>query len=185
MRLFTGLALAPNVTQRLSQLIDELRTTTNVRWTSPGNLHITTKFIGTWPAERLNELKAALGNIHCDSPIPVQLRGFGFFPGPHRPHSFFAAVRPDSRMEALAAETDRITAKLGCVRETKPYRPHVTLARIKPGNDTRSLAAHIAKMNDSDFGSFDCTEFHLYESSSGPGGSVYTRLASYDFTRQA
>ncbi len=54
----------------------------------------------------------------------------------------------------------------------------MTLARIANDN-IRELRERIANMKNSDFGSFDATEFHLYLSRPTAAGSVYTPLATF------
>jgi len=53
MRLFTGLDLPADVVHNLEQLLQRLRPTARIHWSLAANLHITTKFIGEWPEERL------------------------------------------------------------------------------------------------------------------------------------
>src|SRR5262249_40717769 len=60
MRLFIGLDVPPDVVGKLEALLDRLRPAARINWCAPSNLHITTKFIGEWPEERLDELKTAL-----------------------------------------------------------------------------------------------------------------------------
>jgi 2'-5' RNA ligase len=63
--------------------------------------------------------------------------------------------------------------------ETKPFRPHLTLARIREPEPLDQLQRTIASLASNDFGVFQATEFHLYRSVLQPGGSVYTKLASF------
>jgi len=184
MRLFTGIAPAPNVIDRLSAIFDELRPTAQINWSPVGNLHITCKFIGEWPEDLLPEMEAALGTVAVADPIPITISQVGFFPNPQRPHSLFADVEAGPALAELAAAIDMALAPLGCDPETRPYRPHITLARVKPGNDIRGLREHVAAMTDFEFGSFDARDFHLYVSTPAPGGSVYTKLATYDLMRE-
>ena len=93
MRLFTGLALGPAVLLQAERILEELRPTAEVRWAPLSNLHITLAFIGRWDEARLPDLKAALAGVDLREPIAVSITGFGFFPNPHRPHSFFLAVK--------------------------------------------------------------------------------------------
>ena len=60
MRLFTGIAIAPRVLDNLARVLQELRPLAPLKWSPAENLHITSKFIGAWPEERLAELQAAL-----------------------------------------------------------------------------------------------------------------------------
>jgi len=184
MRLFTGLALDPAVTTKLAALLDALRPTATVHWSPVENLHITTKFIGAWPDDRLPALQAALSAINFPGPIPIAVSRFGFFPNPHQPNSFFAGVQASTALTDLADTIDRTLTSLGCAPETKPYRPHVTLARIKRNPDIRELREHIAAMTDFNFGAFHTTAFHLYLSQPTSSGSTYTKLATYDLMRE-
>lgn len=184
MRLFTGVALAPGVVDRISALLSELRPTARVNWSPVENLHITLRFIGEWPEERLSGLTAALGTVPVTQPVPIGISQFGFFPNPHHPHSFFAGVHAGPGLAELSATIERSLTPLGLAPEARIYHPHVTLARVKRSRDIRGLREHIAGMTDYDFGSFDAASFHLYRSAPGTRGSVYTKLATYDLMRE-
>ena len=184
MRLFTGIALAPAVAEKISAALEELRPTAHIKWTPPENLHITCKFIGAWHEDRLTDLKTELSAVAPPGPIPIRISQFGFFPNHHHPHSFFAGVQAGEKLAELAASIDRALVPLGLAAETRPYHPHVTLARTKANADTRGLREHLAAMSDFDFGSFDAHEFHLYESKPSARGSVYKKLATYHLMRE-
>lgn len=174
MRLFTGIALAPEVVDRLSALLDELRPLARVTWSRVENLHITTKFIGLWPEDRLEELKSALDLVKAGGAISVSISQLRFFP-----HSFFADVQAGSALTELAGAIESALVPLDVQREERAYTPHVTLARIKRGTDVRNLRKRVAELERAEFGSFDAREFHLYLSQPGPRGSTYTKLATY------
>jgi 2'-5' RNA ligase len=184
MRLFTGIALAPNVVDKLSTALSTLRQKAQINWSPVENLHITCKFIGAWPDDRLSEITSALRTVAVHAPIPITISPFGFFPNPRRPRLFLAGVQSAPALAELAAAIDRTLSPLGIAPETRAYRPHVTLARVKPAHNIRALREHIAAMTDFDFGSFDALDFHLYSSSPAAKGSVYTKLATYDLMRE-
>lgn len=174
MRLFTGLSLSSESMQKLQEVLSELRSAADVKWSPAANLHITTKFIGEWPEARLEELSLALAKVSAAGPIRISLSRFGFFPNPHHPHALFAGVQAGPELSELANRIDEAVAALGGKKEERPYLPHVTLARIK-NQSIQRLREQIASMTDFDFGTFQATEFHLYESKAG----TYSRLASY------
>jgi 2'-5' RNA ligase len=179
MRLFTGFDLFPEVVHALDALLDRLRPAARLKWSPPANLHITTRFIGEWPAERLPDLRAALGGIPSHPPIPIHIRNLGFFPNPHSPRVFWAGVEAAPDLAALASETDRALEPLGLKPEGRPFSPHLTLARIKEPVPLQKLRETIAALPSLDFGSFSADRFFLYESRLGPAGSVYTKLAEF------
>ena len=60
MRLFTGIDLPEHVHDKLERFLAALRPTAHLIWSPVYNLHITTKFIGEWPEEKLGEVTTAL-----------------------------------------------------------------------------------------------------------------------------
>ncbi|MGA2270075.1 MAG: RNA 2',3'-cyclic phosphodiesterase [Bryobacteraceae bacterium] len=178
MRLFTGLDLPAGVVRNLEELLERLRPTARIHWSVPRNLHITTKFIGEWPTERLGEMKAALAALESRPPIAVHIRKVGFFPNPYSPRVFWCGIDAPG-LEALADHTDRATAALGIAREARAFSPHLTLARIKERVDLQPLREAVAGLPSLDFGQFQAASFFLYQSTLRPSGSVYTRLAEF------
>jgi 2'-5' RNA ligase len=179
MRLFIAIDLPPDVTSRLDALIAKLRPLAHIAWSPASNLHITTKFIGEWPEERLGELAAALAGLGSRPPIPIRVRGLGFFPNRKSPRVFWAGVEAPAELSALARDTDAALAKLGVAAESRAYSPHLTLARIKQAAPARTLG-----LQQPDFGSFVADRFYLYLSKPGRSGSVYTKLSEFPFTTQ-
>jgi len=182
MRLFTGLDLPRDVVANLEELLSRLKPTAKLNWSPPANLHVTTKFIGQWPEERLGELKAALAAIPRGGVIPVRIRQVGFFPNSRAPRNFWAGIEAPGLPE-LAAATDRATAALGVASEKRPFSPHLTLARIKPPAEIASLHQAIGGLTSFDFGEFPAASFFLYLSTLRPSGSVYTKLAEFPLTK--
>jgi len=183
MRLFTALDLSAEVISNLKKLLLRLRPAAEIRWSPPENLHVTTKFIGEWPAERLEELKAALAGLPARAPIPVRIRRVGFFPNPHAPRVFWCGVEA-AELGALAADTDRATAALGVPSEERAYSPHLTLARIKEPVSLQPLREIIASLPSLEFGDFEADRFFLYHSRMNPAGSVYTKLAEFRLAKR-
>jgi RNA 2',3'-cyclic 3'-phosphodiesterase len=182
MRLFTGLDLPAEVVRNLEKLIDDLRPTAAIQWSPPANMHVTTKFIGEWPEERLDGLKAALAALPGRPEISLHIRELGFFPNARSPRVFWCGMEAPGLAE-LAADTDRVTASLGIESEKREYSPHLTLARIKEKLDLRPLHERIAARKSLDFGSFTAKSFFLYRSQLRPTGSVYTKLAEFPLSK--
>jgi RNA 2',3'-cyclic 3'-phosphodiesterase len=187
MRLFTGLDLPGDLVANLEELLRRLQPAARIHWSPPANLHVTTKFIGEWPEERLGELKAALGALPGRAVISVRIRRLGFFPNPHSPRIFWCGVEAPGLSE-LATDTDLATAALGIAREKRDFSPHLTLARIKLAQskervDLQPLREAIAAVTTLEFGGFRAASFFLYQSTLRPAGSVYTKLAEFPLTK--
>jgi 2'-5' RNA ligase len=183
MRLFIGLDLPGEVVRNLEELLSQLRPAARIQWSPPANLHITTKFIGEWPEERLEELKAAIRTVPPRAAIGVHIHKLGFFPNPHSPRVFWCGIEaPD--LDALAADTDRATAALGIESEKRAFSPHLTLARIKEKVNLQPLREKVAALPSLDFGRFEARRFFLYRSQLRPTGSVYTKLAEFPLSKR-
>ena len=165
MRLFTALDLSPQVCDRLSALVQELQPLARLKWSPPANLHITTKFIGEWPLERLGELTEALPIQNPE--LQVTVSGVGFFPNDGHPKVLFGRVDPSAELIALAQLTDTALRQLGIAPEKHPFRPHVTLARIPQGTRIHGLRERLGELASESFGNFRATEFSLFESRAG------------------
>src|SRR5262245_12572159 len=129
MRLFTALDLPDAIVRELERLVERLRPTARIHWSLPANMHITTKFIGEWPDARLEEVRQALAGMPPAGPIPVAVRGLGFFPNPRSPRVFWCGIEAPE-LGALAANTESALAGIGVPREDRAFSPHLTLARI-------------------------------------------------------
>ena len=185
MRLFTAIDLPETILYQIGRLLDELRPHADVRWSRAENLHVTTRFVGEWPDQRLAELESALRRVAPRAPIPIALRGLGWFPNPHSPRVFWAAVHAPPELARLARDTDAVLEPLGLKPEGRDFRPHLTLARIEQPAQLGALRRAIAAMPEVDLGRFEAERFYLYSSQLGRGGSKYTRLAEFPLGGQA
>jgi 2'-5' RNA ligase len=179
MRLFTGIDLPASVVEELARLLARLRPLARANWSRVENLHITTKFIGEWPQDRLDELKAALRTVPARPPVRVSVGGLGWFPNEQAPRVFWAGVRAGPELERLAADTDRAASTTGVPREQRRFSPHLTLARIKEPSGLARLREAAGGLAEAPFGEFAADRFYLYLSERGPAGSTYTKLEEF------
>jgi RNA 2',3'-cyclic 3'-phosphodiesterase len=183
MRLFAAIDLSAEVVGNLEDLLRQLQPAAQISWSPPANLHITTKFIGEWPEDRLPELTEALATLPNREPLAIAVEKLGFFPNPHAPRVFWAGVRAGEGLAQLAGDTETALAPLGIPKEDRAFSPHLTLARIKTAGKQTALLQAVAKLPSLDFGNFLADRFYLYRSKTAPTGSVYTRLAEFPFAK--
>ncbi len=181
MRLFTGIDLPEQVRERLERLLMHLRPIAHLKWSPVYNLHVTLKFIGEFPEEKLPELETALRSMPPRQPISAEVKGLGWFPNPHHPRVFWVAVHAGGELAALASDIDSAVQPVGIAAEERPFTPHLTLARIKDPVPLQALRGAIAQLDSVEFGSFAIDRFYLYRSQPGSAGSIYTKLSEYPF----
>ena len=181
MRLFTGIDLPEDVRERLERLLMHLRPAAHLKWSPVYNLHVTLKFIGEWPEEKLPQLEAALHSISPRAEIPIEVKNLGWFPNSHRPRVFWVAVHGGDALTALARDTESALVPLGIAKEERAFTAHLTLARVKEAVPLQALHSAIEQLGSAEFGTFLADRFYLFRSQPGAAGSIYTKLSEYPF----
>ncbi len=190
MRLFVALDLEEAIRQRITVFLQGIHNfAPETRWVNPESLHITLKFIGEKSEDEVSRIRHVLGTIQS-APISLAFRGYGFFPTARAARVFWLGIESDAGLSNLAAQVDTTLSTLGILREEHAFTPHLTLARSGSGaphkkrEDKQSsrfqrLQEKLSAMPPVDFGTMTAYEFSLYQSKLSPGGSRYTKLASF------
>lgn len=180
MRLFTAIDLPGEILLRLERLLSALRAEALIHWSPLDNLHITTKFIGSWPEAQLEELEAVLSSLPAREPFDIELRGLGWFPNARSPRTFWVGVHGEA-LRQLARDIEEHLEQLGIPPETREFSPHLTLARIKTPVPLRRLQERVEEMQPAALGHFAASSFALYRSDPGSNASIYRKLREYRF----
>lgn len=181
MRLFTALDLPGDILLRLERLLSTLRPEAVVKWSPLDNLHITTKFIGEWPEERLDQLDEVLQRLRFRQPIDVELHDLGWFPNSHSPRVLWAGAYGGAELNDLANKTEEALLGLGIAKEPHGFAPHLTLARIKSAVPLQRLRTRVQELQSAPIGKFRASNFYLYRSEPGSNASIYRKLRTYPF----
>jgi RNA 2',3'-cyclic 3'-phosphodiesterase len=192
-RLFVALEIPSEVRGNLAALIEELRAleapnspyAKKMHWVRPENLHVTLKFIGAAPAEKLDAIRNTLSCVASPHIVEVRFRGLGTFPNEKRARVFWAGVEGTPNLATLADDVDVQLGKAGFPRESRSYSPHLTLARLEPPGVAREFQAALQKNAAREFGVLRTAEFHLIESKLKSTGAEYTTLQSFHFAAEA
>jgi RNA 2',3'-cyclic 3'-phosphodiesterase len=193
MRLFIALDIDEAIRERIARFMEGVRNfSPEARWVKEESLHVTLKFIGEQPDEKVEAIKAALTTVVAGG-SEIQFRGYGFFPTPKSARVFWVGMECGPELGALAAAIDGKISALDIPREERKFSPHLTLARAAGGsgsprrlrNDAfhrgfKRLQAKLAMLPSvPEFGTMIPHEFFLYQSQLSPKGSRYTKLASF------
>lgn len=186
LRLFIACELPAEVHAALADLQRDLRGAgaEGLRWVRPEGIHVTLKFLGETDAARLPAIRSALATAVPDPlSIALQLSGVGSFGGRGSLRVVWVGLTGDLPPLSLLARTvDGAMAALGFDRERRPFAPHLTLARVReevlPPARAR-LADLLAAYRPPPLPAFTADHVSLVQSRIGPGGAVYTALATF------
>lgn len=142
-----------------------------IRWTRSENVHLTLKFLGDVPEEKLDDVSAALRGLCAGhAPFDSSISGFGAFPNARRARILWAGVGSEA-IVALAADIDAAFEPLGFERERRPYVPHATLGRVRGRPARVELPPTVPGET-----VFQIRRVELMESTLSAGGSLYETL---------
>lgn len=180
MRVFVALDIPEDVRRALGEFITRLAPLgRGARWARAESLHVTLKFIGEAPDEKVPAIRDALVGIPAMAPVEMRFRGTGFFPDARRPRVFWAGIEAGPELVALAEAVEAALEPLGIPRERREFRPHLTLARFKSDEGLAVLRDELARAGAAEFGSATADAFYLYQSILRPAGAEYVRQASF------
>lgn len=182
LRLFMAVPAAPAVRSAAGKILQSLRGRGDVRWVTPERLHLTLKFLGETPGERMPEIIAALEkSSNKFSPFVVELRGVGAFPNLRKPQTIWLGIGRGERLADLAETVDGTLHVLGFEREKRAFRPHLTLGRLRSLKGGRELtqALEAAQADPAGPVEWPVTEVQLVQSVLRPSGPEYTVLHTF------
>jgi len=188
MRAFIAIDLPDEICKPLGEWQAEFRASCeagsqnlgDIRWTRPEGFHLTLKFLGHVPDDRIDRVIEALKPL-CDfQRFPVEVKGFGFFPNARRPRVLWVGVKAPPALQGLAERLEASMERVGFAREQRSFTPHLTLARFKSPRPQPGLEQLLKQRGeDASLGRFEVSEFVLFESKLSPLGAEYKKVATF------
>lgn len=185
MRLFVAVPFPAEVKNELGKLIDDWRRERDkVGWVKRENLHLTLKFLGETPLDKLEGLKKNLAaSLKGSGAFTISLSGAGTFPNLNRARVVWIGVSEGkNKLSGLAQKVEEATLPLGFAAEEREFSAHLTVGRVK---DSRLSERLLAKIRSCTFEAqgIIVSEAVLYQSELAPGGSVYTPLERFELAK--
>lgn len=138
------------------------------------NMHFTLQFLGEVAEDRIPQVCAALRAV-AFSPLELEIRGVGAFPGPEAPRVVWVGTDRSGGegMAELARSVRGALEPLGFPRNGT-FKPHLTVLRIK--DKIGDIAGELGRFGRTVFGRIVVSEIRLKQSRLTPSGPVYSDL---------
>lgn len=192
LRLFIAVELPHEARAAVSGVIEQVVESgvKNLRPVRPETVHLTLKFLGDVPSDRVDELvKRVAPVVGAHTPFGMALRGAGVFPSPSRTRVLWLGISGDSMaLEELHSGIEDAVASLGFARDRKSFSPHLTVARVdnRASRADRILAAKtMASVRHPDGVEIPVLSVSIMRSVLGRGGATHHRLASLPLGKSA
>jgi 2'-5' RNA ligase len=185
LRLFVAVELPPEVLEKLTQLQTALRRRglDGLRWARPEGIHLTLKFLGETPADRVSAIREALARAADGVPSHrLSLGEMGTFGSRRMPRVLWVNLK--GGVDALGDLQRRVEDELereGFPRERRKFSPHLTLARVRQesaGSVGNAIEEALRVVSPPD-GVVEVNEVSLMRSTLRPSGAIYERLAAF------
>jgi 2'-5' RNA ligase len=186
-RAFIAIPLPTPLLDRLVALQRRLERKTpprSVRWVRGEGIHLTLKFLGDTPTEKLPEIEQALAVVARHAPTcTFTAEGLGCFPNIRRPRVVWVGVNePAGRLEALQNAIEEVMTPFGYPPEKRGFSPHLTLGRIgrrASRDDAAQVGDIVASTTIEPLAEVTVDRFALIRSVLKPAGAEYTTLHEF------
>jgi 2'-5' RNA ligase len=161
----------------------------DVKWVKPESMHLTLKFLGETPENRVPDIKNALAEaLAGKSALDLAIKGCGSFPGQKKPQVVWLGL--DGQVEGLKDLARDIEARLellGFPPERRSFKAHLTLGRMRRGpkrggkhsGSVAPLVRAIAAQKEYQGPLFRADNVVLMQSTLTPAGPIYQPLAEF------
>jgi len=152
----------------------------SLKWVSTDNLHLTIKFIGDLPDEKLDPLKNLLTETLIDQGgFSIDIQGLRMYPNPKKPRVIWLGIVGGEPLTEIHNALESTLKPLGIPPEKRAYTPHLTIARVKRQTDPETaklIGAVFSQFRVDSLGITTIDKVCLYKSILTPKGPVYTPL---------
>jgi len=151
-----------------------------IRWVRPESIHLTLKFLGNIEAADTENIGRAVFEASKEyTPLSLQAKGIGVFPGIKRPRVVWVGITGQlETLVRLQKTLDKNLEAIGFPKEKRPFKGHLTLGRIKKKIDTNTFIEALDTFGNFETETFTADRVVLYKSELKASGAVYTKLVS-------
>lgn len=182
-RLFISLPIDTVLLKKINKDLNNLALpTARLKFVKPENIHLTIKFLGDTPIDRLDPIIQALQSA-CQNfePFELNLAETKIFPEnqpEQAPRVLSLALKTEKKLQTLYNKIEETLWQSGLAnKEMRKFTPHLTLARAYPGIKREDLKDFLAWKPQ---GAFYVDHLDLQASVLAKGGPQYTVLNSFD-----
>jgi len=175
MRLFIAIDIPEDLKEKLARVRAKLKECgLDAKWVNASNIHMTLKFLGEAPEEKLDEIKsivnATAGNF---GKLELNVGDFGFFPNETSPRVFFISTDKEEILKNISLQLEDRLESLGFPKEGR-FKSHLTIARFRTKKNIDCLKNEIKGMAIE--AKFAVCEIILFKSLLTPAGPVYEKI---------
>jgi 2'-5' RNA ligase len=152
-----------------------------ISWVKPDNFHLTLKFLGKTPEEKLPVIKKVLQQVTVKyQPFTLTLAGTGIFGSSYKPRVLWFGIEKNDTLWQLGEEVLHALDSEGFKRDRQNFVPHLTIGRIRQVKQKKPFQEVLSRHRNDFLQHVLVDKIILYESLLQPGGVVYQPLMTFN-----
>ena len=179
-------AIKPVISNEMVQLYHGLKSTfrsEKINWVDLNNIHLTLKFFGETPENKIQEIHQALGDISLNySSFLLQFKDLGVFGSSYKPRVIWLGIEENPQLINLATSIIQQMEHIGFIADRQNFVPHISIGRIKHPEDTHRFFDLFQQIKSFTSDAQAIDKFYLFESKLYPSGPEYSMLHTYKLT---
>lgn len=154
-----------------------------VKWVNPEQYHLTLKFLGDFPENKISSLISILDQIAGrHQSFAYTIKGTGYFSNRENLLKvIWAGIDPSKPFSDINKDINTVLADKGLSTNHNHFKPHLTLGRVKKNIHDSELTEFIHTYNNFIFVESKATNFVLIESKLTRKGPVYKTIETFNF----
>ena len=184
-RLFVAVKVEPDVPLlKTYQALRYALQGEKIGWVKPENFHLTLKFLGKTPEEKLPAIQEALQEVAAGhSPFTFKISGTGLFGSSYKPRVIWFGTENNETLKQLGENVLDALDATGFPRDRQNFVPHLTIGRIRKIEHKKLFQEANATHRNDVLQEPHIDKIILYESLLKPAGVVYRKVMEFMLKR--
>jgi len=159
-----------------------------VKWVEPHSIHLTLKFLGSIPVDKIGEITRAMEEAAQGiPPFHLEVSDLGVFPNLRRVQVAWVGISGQlDKLGQLQQGIESNLARLGFAPESRPFTPHLTLARLRQQaslEERQKFGQLIAGTKFEAVYAIEVDAISLMRSQLTREGAIYSRISSVGLSK--
>ena len=185
-RTFIAIELDSAIQETIRHIEELLKKTgIDAKWVKPNDIHLTLKFLGDTPIDKIEPIVQIIQTTAQTSQIfSIELTQLGAYPQIEKPRVIWIGVnrgRDETKKIVLLLKEE--LEKIGFVKEKRDFDPHVTIGRLRSAQNHFALFKAIKEFQINPTITQEVTHITFLKSTLTPQGPIYETLQKIDFKK--
>ncbi len=151
-----------------------------IRWVPPDNFHVTLKFLGNTPEERISTISEVItSSVSSFNPLNVEFVNCGIFGSSYKPRVIWFGIRQHEELKKLGLAIIDNLDNAGFAKDRQNFVPHLTIGRITKIADKRMFNDVINKVRNVHLQETIFDKVILFESILTSKSPTYNEIKSF------